>query len=382
MKQNIISYLSTIEDTIFSISKFLYDNPEKSFNEYKSSKYITDILSNFNFNIEKNFLNIDTAFSATYGNGHPKICFICKYTADEINGHIYGNNVNAAITVASALALKEIIDKTNGTIVLLGCPGLYSNGSEVTITHENFFSDIDIILAPHIDINNAQSGSSMACIPLKIEYTLKGKDNNSLDYALFNLSSINKIVNSSCNKCYIDNLNIDINNHIHGNKIKEYIKFNIKSTKISEAAIIDKNIRKYLNSLEEILDIEYNISFENIPCKELISNDILSRIFSNNLKENGIINICEPKIMEYPLSIGTASHTTPTIYPSISITEDNNINCPSIEFRDLTLSSFCKDITLKSAAALASTAIDFIERADLLNEITVNFYESLNKKNY
>lgn len=44
MKQKIVSYLKSIESDLFNISKYIYDNPETSFNEYKSCKYLIDIL--------------------------------------------------------------------------------------------------------------------------------------------------------------------------------------------------------------------------------------------------------------------------------------------------------------------------------------------------
>ncbi|NLM35097.1 MAG: M20 family metallopeptidase, partial [Clostridiales bacterium] len=33
MKQEIISYLNSIKDEIYNITKFLYDNPEESYKE-------------------------------------------------------------------------------------------------------------------------------------------------------------------------------------------------------------------------------------------------------------------------------------------------------------------------------------------------------------
>ncbi|NEU03959.1 MULTISPECIES: hypothetical protein [Clostridium] len=379
MKQNVISYLSTIKNEILSINSFLYNNPEKPFHEYNSCKYLINILRKHDFNITENFLDINTAFKATYGQGYPKICYICKYSAHETLGHIYGNNSNAAISIGAGIALKEILNKMNGTIIIIGCPGLYSNGSEIKMTHENVFEDADLIIAPHVDNTNSESGTSMASIPLKIDYTLNKTDNRSLEFSLFNLQSLNQIVKSSCDKCYIDKLNIDINNKIQDKLINETFKFHLKSPCIKEAETIEHKIRSYFTSLESMLDIKYNVCLYELPCKQLISNTVLSRIFSHNLKECGIINIDEPKTMEYSLGIGTISHTTPTIYPSISITDDTSIHCPSTEFKDSTLLELsCKRILL-AAQCIAITSIDFLEREDLLKEITVNHYNNIKK---
>lgn len=381
VKQNIISFLSTIKEDIYSLCEFLYNNPEKPFSENKSSRYLIDMLRKYDFNIIDNFLNIPTAFYGQYGEGHPKICVICKYSADEKDGHIYGNNANASISMAAAIASRIAIDKLSGSIVIIGCPGLYSNGSEIKMTHENVFEDMDVILAPHVDNCSSESGTSMASIPLKMEYILNTPSNNSLDYSIFNLNAINELVKSSCDKCYIDNLCIDINNKVHGKKVKEMFKFNIKSPNIKDTEEIERKIRNYLKTLETILNVKYEVTLYELPSKELVSNNILSRIFSNNLKECGIINVCTPKTMEYSLGIGTISHTTPTIYPSIAITENEDINCPSPEFRESTLSSLCKERIIKAAEALAITAVDFIERNDLLEEITTELHKNIKNNN-
>lgn len=377
MKQNIISYLSTIKDDILSINSFLYENPEKPFHEYKSYNYIINIFKKYNFDVTENFLNINTGFLAKYGDGHPKICYICKYSADETKGHIYGNNSNASISIGGALALKQVIDKLKGTVVVIGCPGLYSNGSEIKMTHENVFEDIDLIIAPHVDNTNAESGASMACIPMKVDYILNEESNRSLEFALFNLQSLNQLVKTSCDKCYLDKLTIDINNKVNIKTITETFKFHLKSPCIKEAEKIEYKIRNYFNSLECTLGIKYDVSLYELPCKQLISNPILSRIFSHNLKECGVIKIGAPKDMDYSLGIGTISHTTPTIYPSISITDNINLNCPSEAFRDATISDLSCERILLASQCLAITAVDFIERDDLLKEITIHHYENI-----
>ena len=67
MKQKIISFLSTCSDDIKNLCTYLYENPETSYNEFKASKYICDLLYKYNFEINKNFLDIENAFIAKKG---------------------------------------------------------------------------------------------------------------------------------------------------------------------------------------------------------------------------------------------------------------------------------------------------------------------------
>ena len=65
MKQEIISFLSTCEDDIKNLATYLYENPEISYNEYNSSKYIGDLLKKYNFNVVCIF-NFNILFNCTF----------------------------------------------------------------------------------------------------------------------------------------------------------------------------------------------------------------------------------------------------------------------------------------------------------------------------
>ena len=48
MKQKIISFLSTCNSDINELCNYLYENPEISYNEFKCSKYICNLLEKYN----------------------------------------------------------------------------------------------------------------------------------------------------------------------------------------------------------------------------------------------------------------------------------------------------------------------------------------------
>ena len=211
MKQEIISYISSIKEDIYNLSNYLYTNPEPSYKEYRAYSYIINMLKDHNFKIQENYCNIDTSFYAQYGDGHPKVCYICKYTSTENGGHIFGNNVNASISVAAALGLSKVISKIGGSVILIGCPGEYANGAELTLSKQKCFEDIDVIIAPHCDIKTAESGTSMATIPIKIKYQ-QNSDNkdkqliklSSLDTCLLILNTLSQLLKGLNNNCSIE----------------------------------------------------------------------------------------------------------------------------------------------------------------------------------
>lgn len=200
MKQEIISFLSTCQDDIKKLAVYLYENPEISYNEYNSSKYICDMLKRYNFNITEKFLDIDNAFYAQKGSGYPKICFLCEYDAIEEEGHITGHNLVTTISVAAAITLGSIIDKIGGSSIIIGCPGEYLGGTKGTMVRQGVFEDIDVVMVAHPDIETCESGSSSAIIPLGLKFIgnkglsfLNKKAYTPLDAALLTLNILDSI---------------------------------------------------------------------------------------------------------------------------------------------------------------------------------------------
>ncbi len=378
MKQEIISYISSIKEDIYNLSNFLYTNPETNYKEYKGCSYIVNMLKAHNFEVQENYCDISTSFYAQYGNGHPKVCYVCKYTATENTGHIFGNNINASISIGAALGLSKIISKSGGSVVVLGCPGEYSNGSELTLTKEKCFEDIDVIIAPHCDINNAESGTSMATIPIKIKYHRNtGKSNvaisrfTSLDAYLFILNTLSQLTKGLNNSCFIDTISIKNASTSLNSFYNSEATFYLKATSLIDAKELEKTILDFVKSMSKTMNITEEITLFELPSQELLSNKCLSRIFTHNLKECGIIDIDCCKNTKYGLGIGSISHTTPCIYPSISITKNHLISCPSPAFALETQTNFCKKNMIKATEALAITGLDIIENQDLLKEITL-----------
>ena len=56
MKQEMISFIEKNKEDLKALNKFLYDNPEKSYNEFTSYDYICKLLKKYNFKVEENFL--------------------------------------------------------------------------------------------------------------------------------------------------------------------------------------------------------------------------------------------------------------------------------------------------------------------------------------
>lgn len=380
MKQQIISYVSTIKDELISLNNYLYDNCEEAFIETTSCEYIVGLLKKHTFEVIENFLDIKTAFYASFGSGHPKICYLCKYSGFP-DGHIYGNNISTTMSIGAAIALASVTELIGGSVVLIGCPGDHMNGAELSMVKENVFDDMDIIISPTSNINTIESGDSKASIPLKIIYscdyhsTLSNNSlNPALDACLLTFNTLSMLIKSSCSKCLIDDVSIEALHCLTDGKQKAEVSFSIKSSHLKYSEDLELKLRNFVNSSSSILGVEVSISLHGMPTENLLSNSTLSRLFTHNLKESGIINISSKEDNNLGLGIGTVSHTTPCIYPSIGITQNQNVTLPSIEFGKETLTEFAIKQMLYAINALAITGVDIIEKIHLIEDMNIELH--------
>lgn len=387
MRQEVISYLSTEKEDLFNLCKFLHDNPEDSYKEYDACKYICNFLRDRDFDVREKFLDLDTAFYAKKGNGYPKICFLCEYDAIKSKGgHITGHNLLTTISITSALGLSKVIDKSGGTVILIGCPGEYLGGTKSTYVRQGIFDDIDVVLTAHPDIVTSESGTSKAIIPLKV--TFKGHDGlsfldfdsfTSLDGTMLTFNVINALSKGFCKKANIHTILSQGGVTPLLRPVESEGKLYIRAESTKTAKCIENKIRNIVSCISDTMNLESCVELYEPPNEELLSNQILNRLYSHNLKENGIINIGKPRDIDAGLSLGTVSHKVPCIHPYINIVDNVNIDYGTKEFADATISSFAQEQALSASYALISTALDLIESDFLLSEVKETF--NMSKEN-
>ena len=387
MKQEMITFLSQNQSILKNLCTFLYDNPEESYKEFKSSSYICDLLTKYSFKVTSNYLDIPSSFYAVKGTGHPKICYLCEYDAIANEGHLTGHNALTTMSIGASILLGSIINKTGGSVVVIGCPGEYLGGTKNIMVKQKSFEDIDVVMECHPDIVTAESGTSSSIIPLSIKYTnestfsfLSRNKYTSLDAMLLIFNIVNNIKKGLPK-------DVEINSIISSGgstplftpsecEAKFYIR--AKNTKMVEVA--EEKIRKTAAFISEVTDIPHTISLYEPPSENLITNRTLNRLFSHNLKENGVISINSPANVFSGLSIGAVSKVVPAIHPYISIIEQEGINYGSKEFLKATQSSFAFEQMKKASLALAFTGMDLIHNNNLLNEIRNEFYKDIEQE--
>lgn len=382
MKKQIIYYLEKHREDIKKLNNYLYNNPEESYKEYNGYNHICDILAKHDFNITKEFLELKTSFYASKGEGYPKICFVCEYDAISNEGHLTGHNLLTSTSIAAALALSSIIEKIGGTVIIIGCPGEYLGGTKSVMVKQGVFDDIDIVLLAHPDTVTSESGSSSAIIPLSIKFLgnsglsfLNKGSYTSLDGILLTFNILNSMLKGFPK-------DVEINSILSNGgftpsllPLESEAKFYIRAKEMDMAKIAESKLKEITIYVSKLIRVQYSICLYEPENEELMTNRTLNRLFSHNLKENGIIQISGPRDVYSGLSLGIVSKKVPCIHPYISIVPDDTIKYGTKDFAATTITDYAFDEAMKAALSLAYTGYDIINNKDLLAEVKSEFYK-------
>ncbi|MCI0751527.1 MAG: amidohydrolase, partial [Flammeovirgaceae bacterium] len=174
------------------LSDAIWAYAETALKEHKSSKALADYAESNGFRVKRSVAGMPTAFTAEFGSGKPIIGIMGEYdalpgisqksqpTKEALEpgeaGHGCGHNLFGVASLASAIAIKELIEagKLKGTIRFYGTPAEESVGGKIYMARDGLFNDLDVCLDWHPDTEiAANTQSSQALIDFIVEF--KGK---------------------------------------------------------------------------------------------------------------------------------------------------------------------------------------------------------------
>lgn len=177
-------------DKVFSFA-------ELGFQEFETSKYLTDILRENGFTIEDGISGIPTAWMArwSHGSGKPVIALgsdlDCIPKASQMPGvafhkpivtgapgHGEGHNSGSPLNIIAVLEVKKIMERENISGTLVVWPGVAEElvGTKAYFTRDGYFDDIDLCIFTHVSSNmNVAWGQPRGTGLISVEYTFEGE---------------------------------------------------------------------------------------------------------------------------------------------------------------------------------------------------------------
>lgn len=186
------TFTQQMVDSVFSFG-------ELGFQEFETSRYLTTILEQHGFRVERGIAGIPTAFMATWGSGRPVIALGSDIDGipqasqkpgvayhdplvEGAPGHGEGHNSGLPLQITAALAVKKIMEreKLSGTLKIW--PGVAEElvGTKAYYVREGYFKDVDVALFTHVGNNLGVSyGPGGGTGLVSVEYTFRGESAHS-----------------------------------------------------------------------------------------------------------------------------------------------------------------------------------------------------------
>lgn len=168
---------TTVEDVVrqrggdlVELSHSIHAEPELAFAEHRSCAKTQALVAERGFEVTAGVAGLDTAFRAVFGSGSLVVGVCAEYDALPGIGHACGHNIIAASAVGTALALAEVADQLDLTVVLLGTPAEEAGGGKALMLDAGAFDDVATTVMLHpgpIDIARARS---LALSQVAVEY--------------------------------------------------------------------------------------------------------------------------------------------------------------------------------------------------------------------
>jgi aminobenzoyl-glutamate utilization protein B len=183
LKAEALTKVAARADLVQQIIDQVFSFGELGMQEFETSKYLTGILEQHGFKVERGTAGMPTAWVATWGSGKPVIALGSDIDGipqsnqkpavgyrdpivTQAPGHGEGHNSGQAVNIVAAIAVKEIMEreKISGTLKLW--PGVAEEAvaGKAHLVRAGVFKDVDVTLFTHVGNNLGvswgQSGSN------------------------------------------------------------------------------------------------------------------------------------------------------------------------------------------------------------------------------
>jgi amidohydrolase len=155
---------------LIELSHSIHAEPELAFAEYRSCAKTQALVAEYGFEISAAPGGLDTAFRASYGSGSLVIGVCAEYDALPEIGHACGHNIIAASAVGTALALADVADDLDLTVVLIGTPAEELGGGKVLLLDAGAFDDIAASVMLHPGPADIAAARSLALSEVTVSY--------------------------------------------------------------------------------------------------------------------------------------------------------------------------------------------------------------------
>ncbi|XP_036768094.2 xaa-Arg dipeptidase isoform X3 [Manis pentadactyla] len=338
-------------ERLWAVSRAIWSKPELAYEEHHAHDVLTRFLESeppaASWAVQPHY-HLATAFRAEWGPpgvraaSRPlQLGFLCEYDALPDIGHACGHNLIAEVGAAAALGVKGALEGLPGRpppvkVIVLGTPAEEDGGGKIDLIEAGAFENLDVVFMAHPSQENAVYLPDVAEHDVTVKYY--GKASHAAAYPWEGVNALDAAVLA------YNNLSV----------LRQQMK---PAWRVHE---IKGGTHDYYN---------------------VLPNKSLWKAYTDNGKKLGIEFISEDTVLNGPsgsTDFGNVTFVVPGIHPYFYI-GSNALNHTE-QYTEAAGSQEAQFYTLRTAKALAMTALDVIFKPELLERIREDFKLQLQKE--
>lgn len=347
-KQTAIAAIEEKKDMIAHVADSIWEYAELSLQEYRSCALYCEVLEKEGFRVEKGIAGIETAFSASFGQGKPVIGILAEYDAlsglsqkagsterEEVvsggNGHGCGHNLLGAGALAAAIGIKAYLEQTGcpGKVILYGCPGEEGGAAKAFMARDGVWKGLDAALTWHPeDVNEVVTGSSNSCI--QVQYHFKGVASHAAGAPEMGRSALDAVELMNIGVQFLrEHMSDGARIHyaitdtggLSANVVqpKASVLYMVRSNCVAEAVELQKRVDKIAEGAALMTETSFERKFID-GCADTVCNHVLESVLYDNFEKLGVPEYSEEENV-YADRLA-AEFQTQNYYPGIAAKYD------------------------------------------------------------
>ncbi|MCT9819150.1 amidohydrolase [Microbacterium sp. W1N] len=366
----------------------LHARPEVGFEEHASAAQVASLLAAHGVAAEVGAFGLDTAVHAHVGTGGPHFAIIAEYDALPGIGHACGHNVIAAVAVGAFLAAAPEVERLGGRLSLIGTPAEENGGGKEIILRAGGFDDVDAAGMVHPtsgSVTGSVRGQRTTGVR-RIAVTYHGRAAHAAGAPWQGRNALDGVVTAYQGVAQLRQ-HILPTDRIHGiitdggaapNIVPERAAalFYVRSAEVDTLRDLTDRVVAVLEGAALATGTRAEIELDPVPpYLPLQTNVALSERWVHALAARGWD--VPPPSDGAPggpsTDMGNVSRFLPAIHPAIGLGGPDDVFPHNAAFAGLTVLPPALDALVDAAAALASTAVDYLADPALRAAVAAEF---------
>ncbi len=359
------------EPGLQKLSRWMYDNPEVGYKEFKTSKRYVEMLTAGGFDVEYPAYGLETAFAARIGSSGPEVIICAEMDALPEVGHACGHNIIGAASLGAGLALAPLVDELGIRVTVLGTPAEEAFGGKVDLIKAGAYEGAAASMMVHPATKDLVDPEFLAVAHINIEFF--GHESHASGFPHLGINALDAAVQAYMNVSTLRQ-QLEDSDRVHGiitqggaapNIIPGHTAMSWYVRAASDARLdeIHPRVIACFEAAALATGCELRVIEAGHRYKDMRSHPVIVDLYATNSekagrKMNRLVDL--PPETSGSTDMGNVSHEVPSIHPMLDLRCYPIVNHQK-EFAAHTLSQDGEEAIRDGALAMAWTIIDLAE---------------------